>query len=127
MGHAINKKYFANIIDYVHLPGGIEGEAATILKQESSRRYIVKTKGVVKRQGICKLVAKSPSYLNIGEMCLIATDTTGSTYFVTKLTANRASLVRYSSTGPGWKFNSDSVVGWTYGPATATRVSITTV
>jgi hypothetical protein len=127
MGRPVNKKYFPNLIDYVYLLGGIEGEAADILKQESSRRYLVQTRGVVKRKGFCKLVAKSPSNLAIGEMCLIATDTTGSTYFVTKLTANRASLVRYSSTGSGWQFNSDSVVGWNYGPATSTRVSITTV
>lgn len=64
-----------------------------ILKQESSRRYLVKNSEGV---GQVKLVASGT--LAAGQMNIIATDGAGSTYFVKKLTAKKAYLVNRTST-----------------------------
>ena len=64
-----------------------------ILKQEASRRYLVKNSQGV---GQVKLVASDT--LAAGQMNIIATDGSGATYFVKKLTAKKAYLVNRTST-----------------------------
>ena len=64
-----------------------------ILKQESSRRYLVKNSEGV---GQVKLIASDS--VTAGTMSIIATDGAGSTYFVRKLTAKKAYLVNRTST-----------------------------
>jgi hypothetical protein len=64
-----------------------------ILKQESSRRYLVKNSEGV---GQVKLIASDS--VTVGTMSIIATDGAGSTYFVRKLTAKKAYLVNRTST-----------------------------
>jgi hypothetical protein len=86
-----------------------------ILKQESSRRYLVSNS---EGTGQVKLVAKVPA---AGEMTIIATDTGNATYYVKKLTAHRATLVNISGTP---LFADNSIAGWTLGSPSLGIVSI---
>lgn len=89
-----------------------------IVKQEASRRYLVKNS---QGQGQVKLVTTST--LTAGTMNVIATDVNGSTYFVKKLTARRATLVRYTESG-SFEYETNQATGWTLGSATTGTVSI---
>jgi hypothetical protein len=88
-----------------------------IVKQEASRRYLVRN-----AQGIgqCKLVTAVPA---AGEMTLIATDTNGSTYYVKKLTAFRAVLIRRTMVG-SYEYVDNQAAGWTLSAASAGIVSL---
>jgi hypothetical protein len=89
-----------------------------IIKQESSRRYLVdNSQGI----GQCKLVATDA--LTAGTMKIIATDGTGATYFVKKLTAHKATVVNRTNTSTA-KAITGAAVGWTLGSATGTVVTI---
>lgn len=77
-----------------------------IIKQESSRRYLVKNS---EGTGQVKLVADTPA---AGEMTLIATDTGGATYYVIKLTAHRATLINIDGSP---LFDDNSAIGWVLG------------
>ena len=110
---------------YAYIIDGTEGVLVDIMKQESSRRYLVKEESGA--QGQCRLVASDAGSLYPGEMCLIATDTQGCTYFVTKLTARRAYLTQRSSAGTGYQFADGTSAGWNITGATTGRVSIATV
>ena len=79
---------------------------ADIVKQESSHRYLVRTADGL---GQCKLVAAST--LAAGQMNLVATDTNGSTYYVTKLTARRAVITQSTASG-SFVFANNASVGW---------------
>ena len=114
------------LLVYTNIIDGTAGAVADIMKQESSHRYLVKTRADNGLVGQCMLVAKDPGYLLPGEMCLIASDTTGSTYYVTKLTAHRATLARQTSVGGGWRFATGDVAGWTIGNAATGVVSLST-
>jgi len=94
--------------------------SSDILKQEGSRRYhVINNQGY----GTVKLVATTAT---IGTANLIATDVNGSTYYVLKLTAHRASLVRKQMVG-SYVFASDSAAEWTIGASTGTIVSIASI
>jgi hypothetical protein len=86
--------------------GGTGAKLADIVKQEASHRYLVKTSEGI---GQCKLV--NTSTLAVGEMNIVATDTNGSTYYVTKLTARRAVITRSTASG-SFVYASNSSVGW---------------
>ena len=96
--------------------GAISG--GDILKQEASRRYLVQNS---EGKGQCKLVTTSA--LTAGTMNIIATDHSGSTYFVRKLTAHRAIVVQSTASGSFLVGNGVST-GWTLGAATGTVVTI---
>lgn len=97
------------------LTGGSAVEV-DILRQVSTNRYKV-TDGT--RTGIVQL---QPSLANAaGECSIVATDASGGTYFVTKLTARRAQLTQ----GTGSVFTTGKSVPWTFGTATATVCKIT--
>lgn len=100
--------------------GGSSGVAGDIVKQESSRRYLVTT-----AQGTsqCSLVSVATGSLVAGQMNLIATDVNGSTYYVTKLTNRRALLTRRTMVG-SYVFATGDVAGWTLNAASGTLVSI---
>jgi len=94
-----------------------------IQEQVGSRRYRIKTADGV---GVCKLVASnSPAF---GEAYILATDHTGASYWVTKLTAHRATVIPRGDGTPdfpaiGTGYNSEvqaQHVGWTFGTAHAT-------
>lgn len=105
---------------YARVSSGGSGLLADIVKQEASRRYLVKT---ADGQGQCKLVAVATGSLAAGEMNLIATDANGSTYYVTKLTNRRATLTR-QNIGSSWVFATGDVAGWTTAAASGTIVSL---
>ena len=86
-----------------------------IMKQEASRRYLVNNS---QGRGQVKLVANVPA---AGEMTIIATDTGGATYYVTKLTAHKATLVNISGSP---LFADNATAGWTLGSASLGVVSI---
>ena len=110
---------------YAYIIDGTEGVLVDIMKQESSRRYLVKDDDGV--QGQCRLVASDAGNLYPGEMCLIATDTQGCTYFVTKLTARRAYLTQRTSAGTGYQFANGTSAGWNITGAVTGRVSLANV
>lgn len=89
-----------------------------IVKQESSRRYLVKNS---EGEGQCRLV--STSTLTAGQMNIVATDWNGSTYYVKKLTARKAVLAQTTATG-SFLVADGVATGWTLGAATGTVVTI---
>lgn len=103
------------------VPGGSSGVVGDIIKQESSRRYLVTT---AQGTGQCRLVAAADGALTEGQMNLLATDTLGSTYFVTKLTARRAHLSTATNGGSGFEYADGSVAGWSLDAATTGFVSV---
>ena len=86
-----------------------------IKKQVSGRRYKV-TDGTL--TGTVKLTGSLADAA--GECSILATDAAGDTYFVTKLTAHRATLTR----GTGTVYADGASVPWTFGTATATVCKI---
>lgn len=111
------------IAAYAYIIDGSEGVLVDIMKQEASRRYLVKEQSGV--QGQCRLVASDTVYA--GQMYILATDTEGCTYWVTKLTARRAYLKQRSSSGAGYQFADGSSAGWNITGAVTGKVSIATV
>ena len=88
-----------------------------IMKQESSRRYLVQNSD---GQGICKLI--STSTLIKGTMHIIGTDFGGATYYVSKLTARKATIVNRTDTSTAY-VSTGKTVKWTLGAATGTGVN----
>jgi hypothetical protein len=88
------------------VPGGSSAVAGDIVKQEASRRYLVTT---AQGTGQCRLVAAAPA--TGGEMTMLATDSAGGTYYVTKLTMNLALLIKGDRTGT--QFTTGTLVKWT--------------
>lgn len=105
------------------VPGGSSGVAGDIVKQEASKRYLVRT---VQGIGQCRLVAIAGGSLTEGQMNLLATDVNGSTYYVTKLTARRATLTTATNNG-GFEYATGAVAGWSLAAATTGTVSLANV
>lgn len=101
-----------SITSYIPSGGGAR-TGGDIIKQESSRRYLVQNSD---GQGICKLVADTPV---AGEMNIIATDLGGATYYVTKLTGRKATLTNKTDTSTAY-YVSGEVAPWTLGSASGT-------
>ena len=85
-----------------------------IIRQVRTRGYKVKTADGI---AVCNLVADSSP--NVGEAYIVAT-ATGGTYYVTKLTAHRATLVAKT----GDEALDGQAVEWTFGSYTDTIVQI---
>jgi len=100
-----------------YLSTGSSGVASAIIKQEASRRYLVEN---AQGRGQCHLT--STDVLSAGQMKIIATDFSGATYYVTKLTAHKATLVNRTSTSTALVTKEST--GWTIGSATGTIVTI---
>jgi hypothetical protein len=102
----------------ITMTGYLTGGSAVqvdIIRQVSTNRYKV-TDGT--RTGIVQL---QPSLANAaGECSILATDAAGDTYFVTKLTARKATLTR----GTGTVYETNASVPWTFGTATSTVCKI---
>ena len=111
-----------NVTAYIPVKnGGSSAVVSDIVKQEASHRYLVKNgQGI----GQCKLVASDTPAA--GEMNLIATDTNGSTYWVTKLTARRCVLTQRTMS-TAYLFNTGNSAGWTISGPSAGVVSIASV
>jgi hypothetical protein len=84
-------------------------KVADIIKQRSTRRFKVKT---ADGTYICKL--KSSAVSAWGEMTIVATDSAGGTYYVTKLGGRRCTVTQ----GTGTQFATGSSVPWTFDSAT---------
>jgi hypothetical protein len=87
------------------VPGGTQALTADIVSQQASHRYRVATS---EGTGVCQLVAAAPAAG--GQMTIVATDSAGNEYYVTKLTARRA--VVYQKSGSGYQFFNGDSVGW---------------
>jgi hypothetical protein len=85
-----------------------------ILKQEASRRYLVQNS-----EGVGQVRLTASGTLAAGQMSLIATDGSGATFYVTKLTARKATLVNRTSTSTA--VVTGATAGWTLGAATGTN------
>lgn len=96
----------------------VDGNGAVIgdiVKQQSGRRYKVKTAAGT---AYCKLVADgTPAQY---EMYMIATDVDTGTYYVTKLTGHRATLTPLT----GVLFAEGESTGWSFAAAAGTVVQI---
>jgi hypothetical protein len=79
-----------------------------IIKQVASRRFKVRTQDGT---ADCTLKASAPTAA--GEMAIVATDSADGTYFVTKITARRATITR----GTGTQFATGAQAPWTFGTA----------
>ena len=94
------------------VPGGSSAVAGDIVKQTASRAYRVKT---VQGTGRCDLVAAAPT---AGQMTMTAVDSAGGTYYVTKLTARRALIIKGDRTGTQFTTGTAGItVPWSYDPA----------
>lgn len=111
-----------SIVVYAYHTGGslLRGD---ITKQVSTDRYKVENATAT---AIAKL--KSTVASAAGEMNIVAIDTAGNTYYVTKLTAHKATLVPAAvarlSTSAGSIHTSGSAVPWTFSSATTGYVQI---
>jgi len=79
-----------------------------IIKQLGSHRYKVQTQDGT---AICTLKSSAPTAA--GQMAIVATDSVGGTYYVTKLTARKATVTQ----GTGVAFATGTQVKWTLGAA----------
>jgi hypothetical protein len=84
-----------------------------IIKQESSRRYLVKN---AQGQGQCIL---STGTLTAGKMHIIGADYSGATYWITKLTAHKARVYNRTNTSTAY-YKTGQVAPWTLNAATGT-------
>lgn len=100
-----------------YLSTGTTALASDIVKQEASRRYLVKNAEGV---GQAKLVTAAPA---AGEMTIEATDSNGSTYYVKKLTMSRCTLIRKAMVG-SYEYVDNASAGWTLSAASVGIVSI---
>ena len=90
-----------------------------IIKQVSTTRYKVKTsEGTL----ICKLVTDGAANA-AGEMTITATDVNGNTYYVQKLTAHKATLVRIAG-GSNYVYTTGQAAPWSFAAASGTTVQI---
>ena len=113
VGTVTNQENSITMIGY--LTGG-SALQVDVLRQISTNRYKV-TDGTL--TGIVQL---QPSLANAaGECSIVATDAAGDTYFVTKLTARRATLTQ----GTGTVFTTGQSVPWTFDTATSTVCKLT--
>ena len=97
-----------SILAYAFVTGG-SNKVGDIVEQVGSRRYKVETADGTM---VCTLVTDGVANA-AGEMTITATDSAGGTYFVKKLTARKAVLVRNSGTA----FATGASVKWTFGSA----------
>lgn len=102
--------YNENAISISAYVTGGSSKAGDIVAQKASRRYLVETADGTE---VCKLVAAAPA---AGEMTMTAIDSAGGTYYVLKLTAHRALIVKGDRTGVEFTTGADGIsVPWVLG------------
>ncbi len=107
------------IVAKAQLAGGADS-TVDIVSQKGARRFKV-TDGT--RTGVCKLAATTN--LTDGEMSITATDARGNTYFVTKLTAKKATLTRNTQNGANaWVHVDGGVAQWSFAAAAGSVVQV---
>lgn len=100
--------------------GGSAALLADIVKQEASRRYLVRTSEGI---GQVRLTPVATASLTAGQMNIIATDVNGSTYYVNKLTARRAYINTATDNG-GFEYVDGTSAGWSLNAATTGTLSL---
>lgn len=108
------------IVAYAYVTGN--NLIADIKKQVGGRRYKVETsEGTL----TCKLVTDGVANA-VGEMTITATDANGNTYYVSKLTRHKATLVRLTDDGgdEDWVYATGAVAPWSFAAAAGTVVQI---
>lgn len=109
---------FATIRCTAQTTSGGSALAGDIISQRGSRKYrVITTDGTE----VCRLVAATPAAA--GEMSIIATDYSGNTYYVTKLTRHRVLLTQ--NTGGSHEFSTDSSAAWTLDSLVAGDTGVT--
>jgi hypothetical protein len=94
--------------------GGTQALNSDIVRQTSTRGLLVKN---ADGEGVVRLTAATPSP---GTANIIATDYTGATYYVTKISSHKALLTRKTQNGSDpWEFQSNVMVLWTLDTLTA--------
>jgi len=95
----------------IHANTGNEGAVdGDIVKQVSTRRYKVVADGPT--PVVCELVADdTPAFR---KAYIQATDDNGNTYFVTKLTAHKATLTQWTNNEATWLFATGDVAHWVF-------------
>ena len=122
-GHSVMTAAQLNAITPIaKVIGSSTNLAADIVKQTGTNHYLMTTSDGT---SVCTLVATTS--LNPGDAYLIATDSTTSTYYITKLTAHRATLILQTdnSGGGGVEYPDGWEAPWTLDAATVGVVSIT--
>lgn len=112
-----------SIAAYAFIPaadGGSTALLSDIIKQESSRRYLVQNS---EGTGQVRLTPAATGSLVAGQMNIIATDVNGSTYYVNKLTARRAYISTATDNG-GFEYVDGSSVRWSLDAATTGTLSL---
>ncbi len=119
---AISGRQEAAIVAYAQTTSGGSNLIADIQKQVSTRRYKVETADGV---AVCKLVTDGVANA-AGEMTITATDANGNTYYVSKLTRHRATLVRLVDDGSDndWVYATGASAPWSFDAASGTVVQI---
>lgn len=97
-----------SIYTYAKTTSGGTSQLADIIRQVGGRRFKVKTADGTAN---CKLKGSAAS--SVGDMTIIAQDSAGGTYFVTKITAHKVTITR----GTGTEFATGAAVRWTFGAA----------
>ena len=94
---------------------GVKEWSNGIIKQETSRGYYVQTSY---GQARCRLVASDT--IGYKQATILATDSDGNTYWVTKLTAHLALLTQKEQVGvPAFQFQTGKDIRWTLANAVA--------
>ena len=102
--------------------GGTANNTSRIVQKGTNRFSVTTTDGT----SIVSLVAKASGAIAVGEATLTATDSSSKTYYVTKLTANRATLTQFGS--GTHEFATGASAKWLDGTGTAVEnVSVTLV
>jgi hypothetical protein len=96
------------IVPYAKTTSGGTSKIADIIRQVGSDRFQVKT---ADGSAVCKLKASAVSAQ--GEMTITATDSDSGTYFVTKISNNKATVAQ----GTGTQFANGASVKWTFDAA----------
>ena len=99
--------------------GGTSAVTGDMKAQKGTNRYRVTT---AQGTGVCELVQVTPT---VGKMTILATDITGSTYYVSKLTNRTVTVTRLASAGAGYEFADGAKVKWATTAVTTVSVKIT--
>ena len=99
---------------------GGSDKTGDIVSQKGARRFKVKT---ADGTAVCTLTASAN--LAAGQMSIIATDARGNTYYVTKLTAKKATLTRKTQNGSNaWVHSDGGVAQWGFAAAAGSVVQV---
>lgn len=102
-----------------YVTGGSSAVAGDILKQESSRKYLVRT-----AQGTSQVKLVTTSTLIAGEGYITALDVLGNSYFVDKLTSRKARLYQYTLTTGTFEYSTATLARWSFDAATTGTVQV---